>query len=131
MGKNKMTDLQDHLFLTIEMLRSGELRPEVAREINNVGKTLLDSAKVEIKYMETLGLSKATTPLLASIGEGDKPKQLAEPVITYRCTGKHCTWEGKQKEKELVKDSENEHRVCPVCKKEKFQMLVNGVAEKA
>jgi hypothetical protein len=128
MGKNKMTDLQDHLFLTIEMLRTGELKPEVAREINNVGRTLLDSAKVEMKYMETLGLSKASTPLLASIGT-EPVKQLPEPVITYSCANRHCTWEGKQKEKELLKDGDEERRICPLCKKDEFLMLINGRQE--
>lgn len=130
MAQNKMQDLQNHLFATIELLRSGEMKPEVAREINNVGRTLLDSAKVEIKYMETLGLSRASTPLLAGLENSTPPKPaLPEPVITYRCRTATCGWEGRQKEKDLVRDGADERRVCPHCKKDQFWRLVNGMQE--
>lgn len=131
MGKNKLSDLNDHLFESLELLKSGEMRPEVAREMSNIGRTLLESAKVELKYMDMLGLSKASSPLLASITDQVHPaaKQLAEPVITYRCANHLCGWEGKQKEKDLVRDGEQEMRVCPGCKKGNFHRLVNGVVE--
>lgn len=128
MAKNKMADLQEHLFMALEMLKSGEMKPEVAREINNVGRTLLESAKVEIKYMDTLGLSRASTPLLAGLDAPAKP-MLAEPVITFRCATGHCTWQGMQKEKELLRNGTEEKRVCPECKKDLFYRLVNGRQE--
>lgn len=121
-----MEDLQEHLFLTLEMLRTGEMKPEVAREINGVGRTLLESAKVEIKYMETLGLSRASTPLLAGLGAATQQRPaLPEPVITYKCRGTHCSWEGKQADKLRSGD---EH-LCPKCHSSKFWRLVNGMQE--
>lgn len=131
MGKNKMSDLQNHLFESLEMLKTGEMNPETAREVSNIGRTLLETAKVEMRYMELLGASRASSPLLASVEEssGHKRPQLPEPVITYRCANHLCNWEGKQKEKDLVRDGEKEQRVCPRCKREQFHRLVNGIVE--
>lgn len=131
MSKNKLVDLNDHLFESLEMLKSGEMKPEVAREVSSIGRTLLESAKVELKYMEMLGMSKGSTPLLSSISETAAPatRQLKAVVITYRCANHHCAWEGQQKEKELLRSDQEEIRVCPRCKKDQFHRLVNGVVE--
>lgn len=130
MSKNKLVDLNNHLFESLEMLKSGEMKPEVANQVCNIGRTLLESAKVELKYMDMMGLSKANSPLLSSItDQATAPKQLAEPLITYQCANHLCGWHGKQKEKDLVRDGDDERRVCPKCKKEAFHMLVNGVVQ--
>lgn len=130
MSKNKLVDLNNHLFESLEMLKSGEMKPEVANQVCNIGRTLLESAKVELKYMDMMGLSRASSPLLSSItDQTPAPRQLAEPVISYRCANHLCNWHGKQKEKDLVRDGEDERRVCPHCKKEEFHRLVNGVVE--
>jgi hypothetical protein len=131
MSKNKLVDLNDHLFESLEMLKSGEMKPEVANQVCNIGRTLLESAKVELKYMDMMGLSKASSPLLSSITEAPPSgqRQLAAVVITYRCANHLCAWEGQQKEKDLVRNDQEQTRVCPRCKKDQFHRVVNGVVE--
>ncbi len=127
MANNKMTDLQNHLFQAIEMLHSGELKVDAAMAISKLGSTLLESAKVEIKYMETVGASRATSPLLASVDEKATPAPALPPArITYRCSTAECGWEGTQLQKQLVANDGLRERVCPQCKKDHFTVLVNG-----
>lgn len=54
--KNKMTDLRDHLFATLEALQD-ESKPmdiDRAKAIAEVGKVLVDSAKVEVMYLKVM-----------------------------------------------------------------------------
>ena len=55
--KNKIEDLRDHLFETIEMLKDGDKRMDAqkARVISDVAQTLINSAKVEIEFMDRFG----------------------------------------------------------------------------
>lgn len=127
MARNKMNDLQEHLFLAIEMLQTGELKVDQAMAISKLGGTLLESAKVEMKYMELVGASHGQSPLLASIDEKTQAAPaLPEPRITYRCTTGECGWEGTQQQKQLVVNDELRERVCPRCKRDRFQVLVNN-----
>ncbi|MCD9118318.1 hypothetical protein [Pseudomonas bijieensis] len=61
--KNKMTDLRDHLFATLEALQD-ETKPmdiDRAKAIAEVGKVLVDSAKVEVMYLKVMdGDGKST-----------------------------------------------------------------------
>ena len=55
--KNTLADLRNHLFETIEALKDEE-RPmdiERAKAVANVAAKLIDSAKVEVKYLEVTG----------------------------------------------------------------------------
>lgn len=55
--KNKMTDLRNHLFETLEALKDKDQPMEVerAKVISNVAQTLINSAKVELQFMELIG----------------------------------------------------------------------------
>jgi hypothetical protein len=53
--KNKLVDLRDHLFESIEMLKSGEMEIEKAQAINGLAQTLVASAKVEVDYIRHVG----------------------------------------------------------------------------
>lgn len=50
-----LSDLRAALFDTLEKVKSGELDLDKARAINDIGKTLIDSAKVEVQYIEAVG----------------------------------------------------------------------------
>lgn len=54
MSKNKMTDLRDHLFETIELLKGGEIELDRAKAINEVAQTLVSSAKVEVDAIKAI-----------------------------------------------------------------------------
>jgi hypothetical protein len=53
--KNKLSDLRDHLFESIEMLKSGEMEIDKAQAINGLAQTLVGSAKVEVDYIKQVG----------------------------------------------------------------------------
>lgn len=55
--KNKIEDLRDHLFATLEGLRDKETPMDIerAKAISTVANTIIESAKVEHKFMELTG----------------------------------------------------------------------------
>ncbi|MEI8142855.1 MAG: hypothetical protein WCG90_08315 [Chitinophagia bacterium] len=57
--KNKISDLRNHLFETIERLKDPELDLETeiqrAKAIKEVGSVIIESAKVEVDYLELMG----------------------------------------------------------------------------
>ena len=57
MAKNRLADLRDHLFETIERLKDEDKPMEVerAKAIAGVAQTIIDSAKVEVHAAELLG----------------------------------------------------------------------------
>jgi hypothetical protein len=64
----KMDDLREVLFATLQGVKDGSVDLDKARAINELGKTLTDTAKVEVDYLRvTAGASSgfmdpATTP---------------------------------------------------------------------
>lgn len=61
MPKNKMSDLRDHLFETLEALKDKDepMDLERAKAVSLVAQTLINSAKVEIEFMEAIGATTA------------------------------------------------------------------------
>jgi hypothetical protein len=55
--KNKIDDLRNHLFLTIENLMDEEKPMDLdrAKTIAEVAQTIINSAKVEVDYMNKIG----------------------------------------------------------------------------
>lgn len=55
--KNTMDDLRNHLFATIEALQDPDKPMEVerAKAINQTAQTLINSAKVEVDFIEATG----------------------------------------------------------------------------
>lgn len=62
MAKNKMEDLRNHLFETLEALKDKEAPMDLdrAKAICGVASQLIDSARVEVKFLEVTG--RETTP---------------------------------------------------------------------
>lgn len=74
--KNKMEDLRNHLFAELERLGADDRVPgpdELARAkaISEVAQTLINSAKVEVEYLNLVG-AKANSPFI----DGNSPRQL-------------------------------------------------------
>ena len=67
---NDLTALRESLFATLADLRAGKIDLEQAKAINDVGKTLIDSAKVEVDYLRTTGGGES-----AFIGAASAPPQ--------------------------------------------------------
>lgn len=55
--KNTLEDLRNHLFAALEGLADNEkpLDIERAKAIAQVGQTIIESAKIEVKYLEITG----------------------------------------------------------------------------
>lgn len=47
--------LRAELFATLRAVRAGTLQIDQARAVNELAKTLVDTAKVEVSYIETTG----------------------------------------------------------------------------
>ncbi len=57
MAKNKLHDLRNHLFETLESLKDEDKPMELdrARAISTVAQTIIDSAKVEVDLIKAVG----------------------------------------------------------------------------
>lgn len=62
MAKNKITDLRDHLFATLEALRDDDKPMDLdrARAVADVARVVIDSAKVEVDMLKVTGGLSAT-----------------------------------------------------------------------
>lgn len=60
--KNKIEDLRNHLFETLEALRDEENPMDLARAraIANVARVVVDTAKVEVAFLKVTGAGKST-----------------------------------------------------------------------
>jgi len=56
--KNKITDLRNHLFESIELLKDGKMEVAQAKAIAELGQTIINSGKLELDYIDKLGLPK-------------------------------------------------------------------------
>lgn len=69
--KNKMEDLRNHMFAELERLGDENLKGEAldaeirrAKAIREVAGGLIDSAKVEISFLEAIGATTSNSSLL-------------------------------------------------------------------
>jgi hypothetical protein len=62
MPKNTMTDLRNHLFEVLEALKDDEKPMELdrAKAVVQVAQALIESAKVEVKFLEAIDSGEAT-----------------------------------------------------------------------
>jgi hypothetical protein len=84
MPRNKLSDLRNHLFETLEALKDKDNPMEIARAkvISDVAQTVINSAKVEIEFLEAVGSAEGgeffEQPGLLVTGRGHGPmKRLA------------------------------------------------------
>jgi len=50
-----ISKLREHLFAAIQGVKDGTLDVEKAKAINEIGKTLTDTARVEVDYLRATG----------------------------------------------------------------------------
>jgi hypothetical protein len=76
--KNKINDLRDHLFETLEALKDEEKPMELdrARAIADVSRVIVDSAKVEVAFLKVTGALRCTD-FLPEEDEAPRPKLTA------------------------------------------------------
>jgi hypothetical protein len=52
--------LRNELFETIKALRSKQIDPDTAKAINAIGQTIVNSAKVEVDFLSSVGGTTGT-----------------------------------------------------------------------
>ena len=50
-----ITSLREQLFATLAAVKDGSIDIDRARAVNEIGKTLLDTARVEVDYLRVIG----------------------------------------------------------------------------
>jgi len=58
MARNKINDLRDHLFETLERLKEGDIDIATAKAMADVGQVIINSAKIEIDFIKATGSTK-------------------------------------------------------------------------
>lgn len=78
--KNKIEDLRDHLFATLEALRDEDKPMDIgrAKAISEVAQTIINTAKVEVDYLNVIG-GKGTKFIGAEQSEAPKPAGAPQP----------------------------------------------------
>lgn len=76
-AKNKIDDLRDHLFETLEALRDDEKPMDLdrARAVADVARVIVESAKVEVEMLKVTGGVNGT----GFIPDGDSLPAIATP----------------------------------------------------
>ncbi|MEP6963340.1 MAG: hypothetical protein ABI995_14760 [Acidobacteriota bacterium] len=89
MAKNKINDLRDHLFETLEALKDPDKPMELdrAKAIAHVAQTIIDSARVEVDLVKAVHGLSAGSQFFGTIAEEsrevpkiprrDEPRQIA------------------------------------------------------
>lgn len=71
MSKN-ISDLRDSLFATLEAVKAGTLEIDRARAVNEVARSIIETAKVEVDYLRTTGGGESSF-IDAAIGADNLP----------------------------------------------------------
>lgn len=79
--KNKIEDLRNHLFATLEALQDPEKPMEIdrARAISDVAKVIVDSARVEVEFVKATGETVQSGLLTSSLDAPSTPAPLSLP----------------------------------------------------
>ncbi len=76
MSTKTITDLREVLFDTLQKLKDRQIDLETARGVNELSKTLIDSAKVEVEYLRAVDGS--SSPFID--GTPQQPEELPQGI---------------------------------------------------
>lgn len=81
--KNKIDDLRNHLFATLEALQDEQNPMELdrAKTIADVAQTIINSAKVEVDFVKATGRPSATDFIESQSGEESPAPRLVKQGI--------------------------------------------------
>lgn len=83
-GKS-ITDLRDVLFATLQGVKDGTVDIEKAKAVNEVAKTIVDTAKVEVDYLRVTGGGESEF-IDGAIGASNLPPGITN-VTRHRLAG--------------------------------------------
>lgn len=70
MARNKIEDLRNHLFETLERLKDGDIDVQTAKAMADVGQVIINSAKIEIDFIKATGSTRDTG--FIKLGDGNE-----------------------------------------------------------
>lgn len=73
--------LRAHLFAALEGVKSGQLELDKARAINELSKTLVDTAKVEVDYLRATGGGESA---FIERADGQEHQALPAGIVSVR-----------------------------------------------
>tara|TARA_R110000868_G_C10760296_1_gene753877 strand:+ start:700 stop:942 length:243 start_codon:yes stop_codon:yes gene_type:complete len=79
MAKNKITDLRNHLFEIIEMLKDEEANSmtiEKAKAIADISQVIINTAKLEIQFIQTTDQMEGMFKTTGFIDSAETMKQI-------------------------------------------------------
>lgn len=76
MEEKNISDLRAHLFDSIERLKAGQMDVKTAKAVSDLGRTLVETAKVELSYMKHVDSRKPNSAFLDQ-PKATEPKRLA------------------------------------------------------
>jgi len=71
MARNKINDLRDHLFETLERLKDGDIDIATAKAMADVGQVIINSAKLEVDFIRVTGSNKDSGFIKLGDGNGE------------------------------------------------------------
>jgi len=74
-----INDLRDVLFQVLEAVKSGTMDLDKARAINDLSKTIVDTARTEVEYLRTLGGGESA---FLGVGESSGTPPVPEGVTS-------------------------------------------------
>jgi hypothetical protein len=82
MPHNKIDDLRNHLFETLEALKDEDKPMDLdrARAVAEVAKVIVESAKVEVNFLKVTGAVRSTNFLPDATEEPPAPRAQLAPV---------------------------------------------------
>jgi hypothetical protein len=85
MSTKTINDLRETLFATLDAVKSGDLDLDKARAVNEVAKTIVDTAKVEVDYLRTAGGGESSF-ISTAIGQDNLPPGITG-IVRHRLAG--------------------------------------------
>jgi hypothetical protein len=79
MSKN-LSDLREALFDALQKVKDGTLEIDQARAINEIGKTLVDTAKVEVDYLRATDGGESSF-IDTAVGDANLPPGVTRPRL--------------------------------------------------
>jgi hypothetical protein len=88
-AKNKIADLRDHLFETIEGLKDKDNPMDVkrAQAISSAAQAIIGTAKLEVQYLRLVGADDAKSEFLEPPANGKRLPAPAPPIGKSLGTG--------------------------------------------
>lgn len=78
--KNKIEDLRDHLFETLEKVKDGDMPLDRAKMVAEIAQVIINSAKAESDFIKAVGASKGS----GFIPEGERLVQPLRPALVKK-----------------------------------------------